>query len=162
VKPVTRSAAIVGYDRSMGKLWFTYAWRDNEQQDVDYIAQEITGVAVEVRLDRWILRAGQRLWEQIDNSIRNPNECDAWAIYLTQNSLNSQPCLEELGYALDRALSERGQAFPLIGISPGGVDSSLIPGAIKTRLYVTTTDPDWKERVKAVVEGGHPRSSRRR
>src|SRR5262249_16712407 len=41
-------------------------------------------------------------------------------------------------------------------VSPGGVDSLLIPGAIKTRLYVITTDPDWKKRVKAAVEGRPP------
>ena len=104
---------------AMGKLWLTYAWSDNAQQDVDFVAQELRGAGVDVKLDRWTVGAGKRLWEQIDHSIRDPKECDGWAIYLTQSSLTSQPCLEELAYALDRALGTRGQAFPLIGISPG-------------------------------------------
>ena len=45
---------------------------------------------------------GQRLWSQIGGVITDPAECDAWAIILMPNSIQSQPCIEELSYALDR------------------------------------------------------------
>jgi len=140
----------------MGTLWLTYAWDDNKSKDVDFVAQELRSVSIDVKLDRLNVGAGKLLWEQIDDFISNPDQCDAWAIYLSQSSLSSKPCREELAYALERALSQRDEAFPLIGISNVGVDSSLLPGPIKTRLYVSTTDDDWKERVKAAVEGRPP------
>jgi len=135
----------------MSTLWLTYCWDDNTSQDVDFIAQEIESTGIAVRLDRWNLEAGKRLWEQIGDMISNPQVCNSWAIFATQISLSSELCKEELYYALDRALSERGSDFPLIGIFPCPIDSSLIPPAIKTRLYVSLTDPDWKERVRAAT-----------
>jgi len=113
-------------------------------------------VASIVKLDRWNLRAGTRLWEQIADHITNPAQCDAWLLYATQTSLGSEPCREEFAYALNRALSERGQTFPIVGIFPATVDQSLIPPGIRARLYVSLTDPDWKERVKAAVERRDP------
>ena len=53
-------------------------------------------------------------------------------IYVTRKSLNSEPCREEVAYALDRALQTRGDAFPLIRIFPERADLTLIPGAIAT------------------------------
>ncbi len=137
----------------MSIIWLTYAWVDNESNDVDYVAQELISEGLEVRLDRWNLSAGRRLWEQIEHFIQNPDESNAWMIYATQNSLGSEACKEEYAYALDRALSSRGNRFPIIGLFPSTVDNSLIPAGIRTRLYVSLTDPDWKERVTAAVEG---------
>jgi hypothetical protein len=137
----------------MATVWLTYAWEDNKSQDVDFIAQELVRYAVGVKLDRWNLGAGKRLWEQIESFIQDPKQSDAWALYATQASLGSQPCKEEFAYALDRALHARGAAFPVLGVFPGPVDNNLIPAGIKTRLYVSTRDPDWKERIKAAAEG---------
>jgi hypothetical protein len=85
------------------------------------------------------------LWDQIDKAITDPATCDAWAILLTKNSLESEACQEELAYALDRAL--RSREFPLIGIFTEPIDRSLIPSAIATRLYVTLQDPQWAAKV---------------
>jgi hypothetical protein len=137
----------------MATVWLTYAWEDNKAQDVDFAAQELQRLGVHVKLDRWNLQAGRRLWEQIENFIQNPNECDAWILYATQASLGSEPCREEFAYALDRALKTRGGNFPVIGLFPASIDNSLIPAGIKTRLYVSLADQDWKERVKAAAEG---------
>jgi hypothetical protein len=71
----------------------------------------------------------------------------------TTNSLQSEPCKEEFAYALDRALKARGVQYPVIGLFIGPVDHALIPPAIKTRLFVSVTDPDWKERIVAAAEG---------
>lgn len=98
----------------MKTLWITYCWEDYKNGDVEFIAQELEKIGVSVKLDRWNIQAGKRLWEQIDKFISHPNECDAWAIIATQNSLGSEPCKEEVAYALDRALNTRGQTFPLI------------------------------------------------
>lgn len=137
----------------MASVWITYAWKDNEHQDVDFIAQELKGAGLTVKLDRWNIGAGRRLWDQIEGFIRNPSESDSWILIATQNSLLSEPCREEFAYALDRSLSTRGAQYPVIGVFLGPVDDSLIPSGIKTRLYVSITDPDWKERIVAATEG---------
>jgi hypothetical protein len=134
-------------------VWLTYSWKDNQTQDVDFIAQELESYGVHVKLDRWNIGAGKRLWEQIEHFIQDKNECDAWVFYATTNSLGSEPCKEEYAYALDRALNSRGADFPIIGLFPSSVDNGLIPAGVRTRLYVSTNDTDWKERVKAAAEG---------
>lgn len=143
----------------MATVWITYAWNDNNQQDVDFVAQELRTAGATVKLDRWNIGAGKRLWDQIESYITKPNESDAWVLVATQNSLQSEPCKEEYAYALDRALNTRGGSFPVIGLFLGPIDSSLIPAGIKTRLYVSITDADWKERVVAAAEGRQPRIS---
>jgi len=143
----------------MATVWITYAWDDNQDQDVDFIAQELGSTGLDIKLDRWNIGAGKRLWEQIDNFITNPAESDAWILVATENSLQSEPCKEEFAYALDRALSSRGNNFPVIGLFLGPVDEGLIPAAIRTRLFVSVTDPDWKERIKASSEGRTPQVS---
>jgi len=140
-------------------IWLTYAWNDNKHGDVDFVAQELS-TGLTVKLDRWNLSAGKRLWEQIENFIQDPNESDGWLIYATQNSLGNEACKEEFAYALDRALHSRGENYPVIAIFPGHVDRSLIPAGIRTRLFVSLTDPDWKERIVAAAEGRQPQIAR--
>jgi hypothetical protein len=140
----------------MKKLWVTYAWKDNEELDVDFILQELKKVRLDVCYDRRQLIAGQPLWPQIDQQITNPNNSDAWALIVSKHSLESKPCLEELNYALQRALETRGDNYPLIGIFAEEIDKALIPTAIRTRLYVSTESPDWLERVRSGVEGKSP------
>jgi hypothetical protein len=70
--------------------------------------------------------------------------------------LGSEACKEEYFYALDRALRSRGENYPIIALFPSTVDSHLIPAGIRTRLYVSSSDPDWKERIKAAVERRTP------
>lgn len=106
----------------MAVLWLTYAWTDNKDHDVDFIAQELLRAGVSVKLDRWNITACQRLWDQIANFIIDPKESDAWAIYATQNSLASDPCREELAYALNRALTQRGDNFPIIALFPATLE----------------------------------------
>jgi len=137
----------------MSTAWLSYAWDDNKSKDVDFTAQELKAAGLNIRLDRWNIQAGRRLWDQIEGFIQDPSKSDAWVLYATQNSLGSEPCREEFAYALDRALSSRGNTFPVIGLFSGPVDKDLIPAAIRTRLYVSLTDPDWKERIVAAAEG---------
>lgn len=136
----------------MATIWITYAWADNENKDVDFVAQELIREGLQVKLDRWNLQAGKPLWEQIGEHITDPANCDAWAIFATHNSLASPACKEELAYALDRALNKRGERFPVIALFPSRVDQALIPPAIRVRLHVSLTDPDWKERTVAACE----------
>lgn len=140
----------------MATVWMTYAWDDNDQGDVDFLAQELVGAGLNVKLDRWNLSAGSRLWEQIANFIADPAESDAWVLIATSNSLSSEACREEFSYALGRALEQRGGEYPVIGLFIGPVDDALIPPGIKNRLYVSATDPDWKERITAAAEGRSP------
>jgi TIR domain len=146
----------ISTEARLAKLWLTYAWADNQHRDVDFFAQELKAIGLDVRLDRWNISAGKRLWEQISVSIQDPAECDAWVLYATQNSLGSEACKEELAYALDRALSVRGEKFPIIGFFPSSINATLIPAPLKVRLYLTARDPDWRERIKAATEHRSP------
>jgi hypothetical protein len=139
---------------SMAKLWLTYAWKDNQDQDVDHVVGELKRVGLDVAFDRAHIIPGQRLWSQIDKGISDP-QTDGWAILATENSLSSEPCLEELAYALDRALRTRGAEFPLIGIFPAPIDRT-IPSAIATRLYVNLRQPNWARLVADGVEKRRP------
>ena len=140
----------------MANIWITYSWEDNKNRDVDFLAQELQAAGLVVKLDRWTLGAGRRLWEQIEKYIQDPKESDAWVIYATQNSLGSEPCREEFAYALDRALRSRTEAFAVIALFSGSVDSQILPAALRTRLCVSATDPNWKERIKAAAEHRTP------
>ncbi len=140
----------------MATIWLTYAWDDNQQGNVDYIAQELVNHNVTVKLDRWNLRAGLPLWEQIEKFIQDKEQCDAWVLFATENSLGSERCKEEFRYALDRALNGRGNEFPIIGLFRESVDPVLIPAAIRVRLYVSLTEPNWKDRIKAAAEKSEP------
>jgi hypothetical protein len=145
---------------TMPSIWLTYAWDDNTDGDVDFAAQELAAAGLTVKLDRWNIRAGRRLWDQIERFIQDETECDAWLLYATGNSLGSEACREEYAYALDRALKSRNNSFPVIAIFPDSIDEALIPAGIRTRLYVSLTDPNWKERVIAAAEGRAPRIRR--
>jgi hypothetical protein len=136
----------------MATVWITYAWADNEHGDVDFVAQELQRAGLTVKLDRWNLAAGKRLWAQIEGFICKADQSDAWLLVATNNSLASEPCKEEFAYALDRALKSRGSEFPVIALFLTHTDPSLIPAAIRTRLHVSITDPDWKERIVAAAE----------
>jgi len=140
----------------MNKLWLTYAWIDNSDANIDYVIGELTKAGIDVRFDRRQIIPGQRIWPQLDNAITDPNQVDAWAIFATKNSLNSEACLEELAYALDRALRSRGADFPLIGIFPEPIDRVLMPSALATRLYVNLRDPNWAVQVRNGVTRTRP------
>jgi hypothetical protein len=141
---------------SMAIVWITYAWDDNKNQDVDFVAHGLESAGVKVKLDRWNIHTGRRLWEQIEKFIQDKKQSDAWLMYATPNSLGSEACKEEYAYALNRDLHTRDGAFPVIALFPASVDTSLIPAGIRTRLYVSLTDPDWKERIVAAAEGRTP------
>lgn len=141
-------------------VWLTYAWTDNKHGDVDFIAQELGACGLTVKLDRWNLSAGKRLWDQIDQFICNRSQSDAWLLLATPASLSSEACREEYAYALDRALHTRGDGFPVIAVFPAHVDEHLVPAGVRTRLHVSLTDPDWKERIKSAAEGRTPSVAR--
>lgn len=138
------------------KLWITYAWVDNEDKDIDYIMKtlEATG-KLDVRFDKRNLIPGQRIWPQIADEITNPNKCNAWAYVVTSNSLKSEKCVEELSYALLRALDKRGENFPIIGLLHN-VSPKDLPPSLKIRLCISLNQPDWSERVVAAVEKRAP------
>jgi hypothetical protein len=144
----------------MATIWITYAWDDNKEKDVDFVAQELGRSGLTVKLDRWNLSAGRRLWDQIENFICATDQSDAWLLIATNHSLASEPCKEEFAYALDRALRTRGANFPIIALFLGSVDESLIPAGVRTRLFVSITDPDWKERIVAAAEGRQHQATR--
>jgi TIR domain len=140
----------------MANVWLTYSWADNKDNEVDFIAQELTGAGLVVRLDRWDLEAGKRLWEQIGDFISDPNRTDAWIIYATGNSLASERCREELYYAVNRALATRGDPFPIAALFASATEIDLLPAALKIRLNVSLEDPEWIERIVAMAEGRQP------
>jgi hypothetical protein len=150
---IVAERALTAQREIMATIWLTYAWADNKDSDVDFVAQELTNAGLTVKLDRWNLQAGKPLWQQIEDHIVNPQQSDGWVLYATQNSLGSEACKEEYRIALDRALHSRGPDYPVIALFPSTVDRDLIPPGIRVRLYVMIADPDWKERILAAVAG---------
>lgn len=140
----------------MATAWLTYAWSDNETGDIDFVVQELRRIGLDIKIDRWNLAAGEPLWPQIEKHIQDPGKSDAWLVYATQSSLTSKACEEELLYALDRALKTRGETFPVIALVQDDIDAALLPAAIRVRLYVSLSDPDWKERVLSAAERRTP------
>lgn len=140
----------------MKKLWITYAWKDNEDKDIDFIIHELDKLnGIEVKFDRRNLIPGQRLWQQIGGFITDPNECNAWGVVLTKNSLQSQSCIEELSYALDRALSINTDTFPIFALLHN-ITPSELPPALKIRLCIPLENNEWQNLVKAAVEKKSP------
>lgn len=140
-------------------LWLTYAWADNRDSDVEFLAQEIRSQDINVIIDRWHIAPGQSLWKQIEDGICDSGRSDAWAIFATEQSFRSMGCREELDWALNRALAARDDAFPIIGIFPGSLPQNLIPAAIKVRRYVTLEEQDWLKNIVAGVHGIAPENS---
>lgn len=140
------------------RLWLTYAWKDNEEHDFDYLIQQINSEQIECKFDRITLVPGRRLWESISKELFNP-ELDAWAYLITKNSLASEPCKEELEYAITRTL-ESGGTFPIIGLVHN-VSFKDIPPSLKTRLCIDLNNNNWKEQLLAGIENRSPRIEER-
>jgi len=141
------------------KLWITYAWANNQNGDFDYLAQELEAAGIKTHYDKVALTTGRRLWDQIAEKINSP-ETKAWAYLVTAESLASAPCREELAYAIDRALREKGDEFPLIGILHG-VPFSEVPPVLKVRLCVNLESPDWKEEIRSGLTGKPPERAKK-
>ena len=139
-------------------LWITYAWSDNKDGNFDFLVQSLTAVGLDVRFDRQALVPGRRLWEQIGDAINAP-DLGGWAFLVTPSSVESQACLEELAYALDRTLHARGGDFPIIGLLYGGVRIEQLPSALRVRLCVDLRAANYAEQIKAAIERRPPVSA---
>jgi hypothetical protein len=139
----------------MSKLWITYAWKDNEEGDFNYLVGALRKVGVEADYDRVALVPGRRLWAQIGDRITK-GDLAGWAYLMTPNSIAREGCLEELACALDRALAARDGGFPLIGLLHG-IHVADVPPALKIRLCVSLASPTWQEEVKAGLERRPPK-----
>lgn len=128
-------------------LWITYAWSDAKSGDFPYLVEELKKAGVQAKYDRIALIPGRDLWEQIASQITQ-GSLDGWAYLMTKESLSSEPCKEELAYALNRAISTKGRDFPLIGLLHG-VRIEDVPPALKVRLCVSLASPNWKGEVRA-------------
>jgi len=149
-EPSTVNAKVNGEKIKMKtkpKLWITYAWKDNAGGNFDFLIQELEKAGIDTTFDKVALVPGRRLWEQIAARIEDPT-LDGWAILLTRQSLQSEPCREELAYALDRALNTKSAGFPLIGLMDQ-IGSDEVPGALKVRVMIDLRDPRWPQLVLA-------------
>jgi hypothetical protein len=130
------------------KLWTTYAWKDNEEGNFDFLMQELNNFGIPTEYDKVAIIPGQRLWTQIADKI-NSADTTGWAYLITPNSLASEPCLEELYYALNRTLETKSKHFPIIGLVTNGVSFDDVPTALKIRLCVNLASPNWKDQIMA-------------
>ena len=138
-----------------GQLWVTYAWADNEDNDIDYIVERLEGAGLAVRFDRRELISGQRIWDQIGALISDRSKVDAFAFIVTPNSLASEPCKEELAYAIQNVMDRREEKFPVIGLMHR-VQAQALPPVLKARLCVPLSAPNWIEQVVAGVNKQAP------
>ena len=131
------------------KVWVTYAWADNEDEDVDFYLGRLQA-RLDVFFDRRTLAAGATTWEELGKAISDPEKCDAWIGIVSSSALASARWREESFYALDRALYR--EKFPLIFLVLGEKPRDL-PERARIRLYVSITENDWVDKVVAGVEG---------
>jgi hypothetical protein len=136
------------------RLWVTYARSDDAEGDFSYLVQELKGVNVTATYDRVALVPGRSIWDRIAERITK-DPIDGWAYLLTPRSLESDRCREELDYALNRALDTKGRTFPLIGLLHD-VQIDDLPPPLKVRLCVNLADPEWKDQVRAGLDGKAP------
>lgn len=139
------------------KLWVSYAWADNSSGQVDLLISRL-GTHLEVGIDRTNLIPGQHLWEQIAEQVTQREHSDAFAVVVSSASLASKACAEEIAYALDRTLKERGLAYPIIGLLQADVRAGHLPPVLSTRLCISLTDPYWVEKCVAAVHRVAPGS----
>jgi hypothetical protein len=132
-------------------LWLTYAWSDNDEGDFDYLVQELEKNGIPSIYDKISLIPGRKLWAQIADKV-GKEALSAWVYLLTPDSIASNACQEELAYALQRALTTKGDEFPLIGLLHK-VSIRDVPLALRVRLCVNLANPDWIEEIRAGVEG---------
>jgi hypothetical protein len=137
------------------RVWITYAWADNEEGNFEFLRQELADAGVEAAYDRVTLIPGVPIWKQIGERITE-DPINGWAILVTPSSLASKPCMEELSYALQRALEEKGADFPLIGLVPKGVPFSELPPVLRVRLCLSLEDSNWPELLRAGLERRAP------
>lgn len=141
----------------MPRIWLSYAWDDDAEGDFLYLVGELQDVGVEATYDKIAIIPGRDLWQQIGEQITE-GTIDGWGYVVTPQSLKSEACREELAYALSRALSTKGRDFPLIGLLHG-VPVREVPPALRIRWCVSLADPDWKDQVRAGLEGRPPELS---
>ncbi len=136
-------------------LWITYAWADNEEGNFDFLVQELSSAGIPATYDRVALVPGRHLWAQIATRIES-DTLAGWAYLVSPQSLASRACQEELAFALDRAVSVKGEDFPLIGLLHG-VSIRDVPLPLRVRLCVNLKGPDWIEEIRAGLDGIPPR-----
>jgi len=147
----------VGIREVTNPLWITYSWVDNDEGDFDYLIQELKKADIPAIYDKIALVPGRKLWSQIAIKIAE-EPLSGWAYLITPQSLSSAACLEELSYALQRALEKQGEEFPLIGLLHQ-VSIRDVPLALRIRLCVNLANPDWIEEIRAATLGQPPRTS---
>jgi hypothetical protein len=136
------------------RLWITYAWKDNAGGNFDFLVSQLEAAGVDTTFDKVALIPGRRLWDQIAARIEDP-ELNGWAILLTQESIKSEACKEELAYALDRALSKKSENFPLFGLLHQ-VNVQEVPAPLRARLLIDMQNPQWPQLVVAGLKGVPP------
>jgi hypothetical protein len=138
----------------MQPLWITYSWDDNTEGNFDFLVQKLKAAQVDALYDRVALIPGQPIWSQLDKRISS-DELSGWAYLLTPASLASKACQEELSYAIQRTIETKDTSFPLIGLLHN-VSIRDVPVALRVRLCVNLSNPDWVEEIRAGLESRPP------
>jgi hypothetical protein len=134
----------------MSIVWITYALNDNLQCDIDFVAQELSNLGLQVKLDIWKVRTGSQLTDQIREFVRDKTKSDAWAVYVTKQSLGNSGRREDLSRAVESVKKERGANFPVIALFPGPIDAKLLPASHHIHHLVSLLDLSWAEQIKNV------------
>ena len=137
----------------MAVVWITYEWADNEFRDVDFIAQELRRVGLQVKLKQWHLGGNQPLWDQVEPFVSEARRSNCWILIATRSGLQRTVRKEEVSYAIARAHETRGTAYPVITLFLTETDLSVVCAGGRDELEVSVTDPDWKRCIAAAAEG---------
>lgn len=80
----------------MPVAWISYEWADNQYRDVDFVAQELQRVGLQVRLKQWDLSGSQPLREQVEPFVSQICQSNCWILIAAKGGLQQNAGNEEL------------------------------------------------------------------
>ena len=122
----------------------------NRETDFSFIARQLKAARLDVIFECIRLRPGETLWDHVCPWVTS-NDIAGWAYVLSMSVLNDRGRKDELASPLDRAIEERGAGFPLVGLLYHGIPAQSLPLQFRLRPYIHLADPDWEERLAAIV-----------
>ena len=132
----------------------TYYWESQEEADFHSLADELDAFGVPSVFESIAISKDRELWGRLgDLATRS-----GWGYLVTPKNLTSKICRTQQAQALRKVHELLGHSYPLIALLQG-VRIYEVPAALKPAWCVSPSSPQWKEEVKARLEGRNPEKS---
>lgn len=125
----------------MGSVWITFATEDNEDGDIDYLAQEFHRDALRTRLHPMFPAEDEKIDRLMPAFLIRPEQSSAWILYASERAL-AQGRAGRIASAVEKAKAIRGE-FPAIGLFPSPEIASSA-GGIPFSHKLFLDDREWR------------------